>query len=189
VAPKEHRVALSVICRVKVDEAFRRLKQAEMPIVASVVAFSEPAPMRTILRLTNFLSDGWIYSVLLFFLLFEKDWRMLLVSLLAVAICFGIYYATKPVLARVRPCHEAITLVAQPRCLDQYSFPSGHCMTLTVLSVLLSWQYHAIAPILLGAVILLCWARMAAAHHYPSDLIGGIGIGLAVGVPIARTLL
>jgi undecaprenyl-diphosphatase len=53
----------------------------------------------------------------------------------------------------------------------------------------LGWQHHAIAPILFGAVILLCWARMATAHHYPSDLIAGIGIGVAVGVPIARTLL
>jgi undecaprenyl-diphosphatase len=189
VAPKEHCVALSAIWRVKVDEAFRRLNHTEMPIVASVVAFSQPAPVRTVLHLTNFLTDGWIYSVLLFFLLFEKEWRLLLVSLLAVAICFSVYYATKPVLARVRPCHEAITLDVQPRCLDQYSFPSGHCMTLTVLSVLLGWQHHAIAPILFGAVILLCWARMATAHHYPSDLIAGIGIGVAVGVPIARTLL
>jgi undecaprenyl-diphosphatase len=180
---------LPAIFRVKVDQAFGRLDQLETPIVASVVAFSEPALVQGVVRLTNFLSDGWIYSILLFFLLFETNWRLILVSALAIGICFSVYFAIKPVLARVRPCHGAVHLAVQPRCLDQYSFPSGHCMTLTVLGVLLSWQYHAVAPILLFAVVLLCWARMATAHHYPSDLIAGIGIGLAVGVPIARTLL
>jgi membrane-associated phospholipid phosphatase len=55
-------------------------------------------------------------------------------------------------------------------------------MTLTVHSVLLSRQYTEAIPFLLCAMILLCWARIAAAYHYPSDLIAGIGIGVAVGV-------
>jgi undecaprenyl-diphosphatase len=175
--------------RAKIDLAFHRLNQTEIPVVTKVVGLSQPVPLRTLLNATNFLTDGWIYFPLLLFLLIDKQWRLLCVSALAVAICFALYFLTKRSLARIRPCHLAATIAGQPRCLDQYSFPSGHCMTLTVLSVLLSWQHRAAIPFLLCAAVLLCWARMAAAHHYPSDLIAGIGIGLAVGVPLARILL
>ncbi len=184
-----HGVPWMSTLRAQVDQVFLRLNHTEIPMVATVVSLSQPEPLRVLLRCTNFLSDGWSYSVLLLFLLFEKEWRLLLVASLAVVISFTFYFLTKPRLARVRPCHLAIGMAAQQHCLDEYSFPSGHCMTLTVLSVLLGWRHPAAIPILLGAVVLLCWARIAAAHHYPSDLVAGIGIGLAVGVPIARILL
>ncbi len=175
--------------RAKIDGAFHRLNHSEIPVVAKVVNLSQAVPVRKLLSATNFLADGWIYFPLVLFLLLEKQWRLLCVSALAVTVCFALYFLVKPLLARVRPCHLSAAIAGQPRCLDQYSFPSGHCMTLTVLSVLLSWQYRAAIPFLLCAVVLLCWARMAAAYHYPSDLIAGIGIGLAVGVPLARILL
>lgn len=175
--------------RAKIDRAFHRLNHIEIPVVAKVVSLSQPVALRKLLNATNFLTDGWIYFPLLLFLLIEKRWRLLCVSALGVAICFALYFLTKPSLARIRPCHLSAAIAGQPRCLDRYSFPSGHCMTLTVLGVLLSWQHRAAIPFLLSAVVLLCWARMASAHHYPSDLIAGIGIGLAVGVPLARILL
>lgn len=175
--------------RGKIDRVFQRLNHTEIPVVTKVVILSQPVPLRTLFRITNFLSDGWIYLPLLLFLLLERRWRLLAVTLLAVGVCFALYFLTKLSLARVRPCHLSAIVAAQPRCLDQYSFPSGHCMTLTVLSVLLSWHHPAAIPFLLCAVVLLCWARMADAYHYPSDLIAGIGIGLAVGVPVARILL
>jgi undecaprenyl-diphosphatase len=175
--------------RAKIDGVFHWLNHTEIPVVVKVVGLSQPGPLRRLLSATNFLADGWIYFPLLLFLLLEKQWRLLCVSMLAVAVCFALYFLTKPSLARVRPCHFSAAIAGQPRCLDRYSFPSGHCMTLTVLSVLLSRQYTEAIPFLLCAMILLCWARIAAAYHYPSDLIAGIGIGVAVGVPLARILL
>lgn len=175
--------------RAKIDRTFHRLNHTEIPVVVKVISLSQAMPLRRLLTATNFLADGWIYFPLLLFLLLEKQWRLLCVSMLAVAVCFSLYFLTKPSLARVRPCHLSALIANQPRCLDQYSFPSGHCMTLTVLSVLLSWQYRAAIPFLLFALVLLCWARIAAAYHYPTDLLAGIGIGLAVGVPLAQILL
>jgi undecaprenyl-diphosphatase len=176
-------------CRVKIDRVFQRLNHTEIPVVTKVVILSRPMPLRMLFRITNFLSDGWIYLPLLLFLLLERRWRLLAVTLLSVAVCFALYFVTKPSLARVRPCHLSAIVAAQPRCLDQYSFPSGHCMTLTVLSVVLTWHHRAAIPFLFCAIVLLCWARMADAYHYPSDLVAGIGLGLVVGVPVARILL
>jgi len=62
-------------------------------------------------------------------------------------------------------------------------------MTLSVVGVLLCWQHHAAIPLLTAMVLLLSWARIAAAHHYPTDLIAGIAVGLFVGVPVAAVLL
>ncbi len=171
--------------RAKVDRVFLRLNCAEMPMVAKVVDYSQRKPIRVLLSSINFLFDGWIYALLLLFLLLEREWRLLLVSVFAVVISFAFYFLTKPRLARTRPCHLAQNRAIYSRCLDRHSFPSGHCMTLTVLGVLLSWNYHAFIPLLLELLLLLCWARMAAAHHYPSDLIAGTGIGLLVAVPLA----
>ena len=175
--------------RARVDQVFLRLNCRELPIVARVVDSSRQKPIRMLLHLTNFLYDGWIYTLLLLFLLLREEWRLLLTAALSAAISFILYFMTKPRLARIRPCHLAVARAVQSRCLDRYSFPSGHCMTLIVMGVLLSWNHHGFIPILVGMLLLLCWARMAAAHHYPSDLIAGIGIGLIVAVPMAMILL
>ncbi len=175
--------------RAKVDQMVLRLNCTELPFVAKVAELSQKELIRIFLRVINTLYDGWIYTFLLLFLLLRKDWRLLLVVCLGVTIAFIFYFSTKPRLARIRPCDLAVIQTIPSRCLDRYSFPSGHCMTLTVVGILLAWRYHAVFPILLVMVLLLCWARMAAAHHYPSDLIAGIGIGLFVAIPVAIILL
>lgn len=177
------------VYRAKVDRMFLRLNCTELPLVARVTEFSRTKPIRVLLTLTNFLYDGWIYALLLVFLVLRKDWRLLFVTGLGVAIGFIFYWAMKPWLARIRPCNLSPMRTIRARCLDRYSFPSGHCMTLTVVGILVGWRYHAVFPILLVMLLLLCWARMAAAHHYPSDLIAGIGVGLFVAIPLGIILL
>lgn len=177
------------INRGKMDHLFQRLNNIELPIVAKVVESSQRKPIRVLLRCTNFLFDGWIYAFLLAFLLLRKDWRLLLVAGLGVTVAFIFYWSMKPRLSRIRPCNLATMRTIQARCLDRYSFPSGHCMTLTVVGVVVGWHCHTVFPFLLTMMLLLGWARMAAAHHYPSDLIAGIGIGLLVAIPLAIVFL
>jgi membrane-associated phospholipid phosphatase len=38
-------------------------------------------------------------------------------------------------------------------------------------------------------VLLLSWARIAVAHHYPTDLIAGVTVGLCVGAAMAQVFL
>jgi undecaprenyl-diphosphatase len=35
----------------------------------------------------------------------------------------------------------------------------------------------------------LSWCRLAAAHHYPSDVLAGIGLGAVIAIPLARVLV
>jgi undecaprenyl-diphosphatase len=177
------------VLRAKVDWLFLRLNAREISIVSSVIRRSQPRPLSMVLRMTNRLGNGWIYVPLALWLMVEREWRLLLVGALGTAVSFLFYFLAKPRFARMRPCHFSEGLSTATRYLDRYSFPSGHCMTMTVLSVLLCWQHHALIPVLATMVLLLSWARIAAAHHYPSDLVAGIAVGMFVGVPLAATLL
>ena len=52
----------------------------------------------------------------------------------------------------------------------------------TLTPVLLRWPSLWLAA--LGLWVALAWSRIATAHHYPSDLLGGtlLGVGVALGV-------
>jgi undecaprenyl-diphosphatase len=165
------------------------MNHREISIVSSVMRHSQRRPLSALLRATNRLCNGWIYLPLLLWLLLQREWRLLLVASLGTVVSFLLYFSAKPRFARMRPCHFAESLSTSTQYLDLYSFPSGHCMTLSMVSVLLCWQHHAAIPLLAGMVLLLSWARIAAAHHYPTDLIAGIAMGLFVGVPVAAVLL
>jgi len=181
--------ATQPVIRARVDQLFLRMNRKEISIVSSVIRHSQPRALSALLRTTNYLCNGWIYIPLLLGLMLLREWRLMLVASLGTAVSFLMYYAIKPRFARMRPCHFAENLSTGTRYLDLYSFPSGHCMTMTVVSVLLCWQHHAAIPVVTAMVLLLSWARIAAAHHYPSDLIAGIAVGVGVGVPVAAVLL
>ena len=70
--------------------------------------------------------------------------------------------------------------------LDEHSFPSGHVMTLTAALVPIVLALPATLPLSLGAWCAMAWARLASAHHYPSDIFAGAGIALVVSYPLSR---
>jgi len=175
--------------RTQMDSFFLRMNRREISIVSSVMRHSQPRALSAVLNATNRLCDGWIYLPILLWLMLLGVWRLMVVAALGAAVSFLLYFSAKPRIARMRPCHFAEHLSTGMRCLDQYSFPSGHCMTLSVVGVLLCWQHHSAIPVLAAMVLLLSWARIAVAHHYPTDLIAGIAVGLCVGVPMASVFL
>ncbi len=173
----------------RVDRLFLRMNHKEISIVSSVMRHSRRRPLSALVRATNSLCNGWIYLLLVFWLLLEREWHLFLVACIGTTVSFLLYFNTKPRLARVRPCHFAEHLSTGTHYLGLYSFPSGHCMTLSVISVFLCWQHHAAILPLTAMILLLGWARIAAAHHYPWDLVAGIALGMCVGVPVAVVLL
>ena len=175
--------------RARVDRFFLRMNHREIPIVSRIMRHSEGTSLSLLQRFTNTLCNGWIYVPLALWMIWQREWRLVIVASFGTGISFFLYYSTKPKLARVRPCNFAASLTTRMRYLDQYSFPSGHCMTMSVVSVLLCWQHHAAIPALIAMMLLVSWARVAAAHHYPSDLAAGIVIGLCVGLTLAVLLL
>jgi len=35
----------------------------------------------------------------------------------------------------------------------------------------------------------MAWSRMATAHHYPSDVLGGVALGIVLAYPLSTYLL
>ncbi len=105
----------------------------------------------------------------------EVGWALLMGTLVA-----GITASVlKRLLRRPRPLGEAGLLYAR---FDRNSFPSGHATRGACLVVLLA----PLLPVWAGAMLAL-WAvlvgvaRAALEVHFPSDVVGGWGIGAVVG--------
>jgi undecaprenyl-diphosphatase len=69
--------------------------------------------------------------------------------------------------------------------LDQHSFPSGHAMTLPAALVPMALQFPQTMGLAFATGLLMAWARLASAHHYPSDVAVGAALGVAVSYPIS----
>lgn len=86
-------------------------------------------------------------------------------------------YLTK----RPRPCDvedadEA--LISRP---FGYSFPSGHAVTATMAATILSADSPALGMLAIPLATVISFSRLYLNVHYPTDVIGGVLLGYAVG--------
>ena len=88
----------------------------------------------------------------------------------------------KPLVARIRPCDilaDVQLLISRP---DEFSFPSGHTAA-SFASVTALWlagkKQWALAALPLG--VLIAFSRMYLFVHYPTDIIGGVLVGVGCG--------
>lgn len=132
------------------------------------------------------LGNGLIYVVAAVVVLGTVDGAGRPVAVAAVAVVAGhlVYPWLKLAARRPRPfsLHDRLRPPLLP--LDRFSFPSGHVMTLTAALTPFVVRFPAIWPGALLAWSALAWARIASAHHYPSDIAAGgaLGLGLAAAV-------
>ena len=105
-------------------------------------------------------------------ILFVPLLTLLVVSVLRLAI------------TRARPYTEAgagITPFVEKKKADNKSFPSRHLACATVISMVFLPYYPLAGGVLLGLSALLGYIRFALGLHYPSDLLAGAGLGVALG--------
>ncbi|MGN1388578.1 MAG: phosphatase PAP2 family protein [Bulleidia sp.] len=126
-----------------------------------------------------------VFLIAPFFLMFRKSTRkagiiILIAIALDVVLCNGIL---KNAFQRVRPCdvNTAVALLV-PRPAD-YSFPSGHT-ALSFAVVTGSAKSGSCRKWRAPAVVLACliaFSRMYLYLHYPTDILGGIAVGVFCG--------
>lgn len=92
----------------------------------------------------------------------------------------------KHVFGRDRP-----TVRSYVEPVSRYSFPSGHAtasMAFAAVAVVLAWPTRWRRPVTIGAaiyVVLVGLTRIVLGVHYPSDLLAGWALGLAVVTGVA----
>jgi undecaprenyl-diphosphatase len=165
-----------------IDAAARRIA-GEAPGLAWIFTESCLWPV-----LTAFGIAGCIVAVR------APAWRARIVfSLVTTIVAWQTSNVLKDVFARPRP---AYWLVAHE---TTFSYSSGHAMFATIVYWL--WAYHVARGTLPGAIraplcaalvawgIAVIWSRLALGAHYPSDLLGGVLLAIAVlaaGSGVAR---
>ncbi|PRY80987.1 phosphatase PAP2 family protein [Alkalibacterium olivapovliticus] len=137
------------------------------------------------------LGDGWFIALFtivlsLYIWRFRKNTRLAVWYFLTVSVgAGGVNQLVKILFRRPRPTHVEHLIVQ-----GGYSFPSGHAMgsiiTYGALLFLIIRASKTWLPVLIGSVTLLPlialigMSRIYLGVHYPSDVIGGYSLGLAM---------
>ena len=92
--------------------------------------------------------------------------------------------------ARPRPCAIETGVTMLQACPTSFSFPSGHtAVSFTVLGVLIASREFKIALAALPVALLIAFSRLWLFAHFPTDVLGGVVVGLALGYGTWHLLL
>ena len=143
-----------------------------------------PAGDAVMCFITKLGNAGMIWIVLAVILLLIPKTRKTGIIILAalcidLVVCNGIL---KNLFARIRPCDvntQIQLLIARP---DDFSFPSGHTAAsfAAVAALYFSGERKLWKPALVLAC-LIAFSRLYLYVHYPTDILGGILVGIAAG--------
>lgn len=122
---------------------------------------------------------GIIWIALAIVLLLDKPYKtigviVILTLIISTVVGEGI---VKHMVRRVRPCNEKniALLISKP---ISYSFPSGHTSSSFAVAGVLSMYFSEYKIIFMAIAFLIALSRLYLYVHYPTDIIGGIIIGI-----------
>lgn len=165
-----------------------RLSAMELAIVHWFALTARPAALRHLAIALSWLGNGWAYAVIALSSIAIVGMRALpaiIIGALNAGVLHCLYPSIKRRVARPRPYQRDPSLQPLLRALDEYSFPSGHAMTMTAALLPLVLLFPATMAVAVSVWLLLAWARLACAHHYPSDVIVGATLGASVAYPLS----
>lgn len=142
--------------------------------------FKSPIMDKIMIFITSLGNEGIIYYVILALLLINKKTRKIGV-VMGISMIF--YYlignvTLKPLVARTRPydINTAVDIIVHKP--SSYSFPSGHtAQAFSVAFAFLFMKYKYTIPMFIFAC-LIAFSRLYLYVHFPTDILGGILIGL-----------
>lgn len=152
----------------------------EMGILYWIQGIRNPLLDQIMLIITRLGDGGILWMIFAFLFCIKKETRktgiLILVAIgLEVLLCNGIL---KPMIQRIRPNeldHAISLLIDRP---NDYSFPSGHtgaAFAFCASLILVRNRYRYIAVFV---SVLIAFSRMYLFVHYPTDILGGILLGI-----------
>ncbi len=138
------------------------------------------------------LGNGGMIWVLLAVVLLAMPKTRRAGAVLAAALCFDVVLCNgilKNLFARIRPCdiNTSIQLLIEHPL--EYSFPSGH--TAVSFASVSALYFSGRSKLWIPALVLACaiaFSRLYLYVHYPTDILGGIAIGIAAGYAGYKTM-
>jgi len=164
----------------------KRLAEVDLAFVHRCTSATRYTPLKWLAIIISKLGNGWIYLILTAIILLQahRDAQIiLLTSTINAAVLHVIYPMLKRAFRRRRPFRVDPRLRSLLCTLDEYSFPSGHVMTLSgVLVPVILLVPESRVPAL-GLILAMAWSRIATAHHFPSDVVAGATLGTTIAFP------
>jgi undecaprenyl-diphosphatase len=166
---------------------------------AALWSFAQAVRGRAIGLAWAFTNAGWaqvlapLYAMCLIFAAVNKRWRVRALYVILVAlICWGLADGFQHFFARPRRGDWLI------RHEHAFSYPSSHAAISTGFYFLWGWvllhselrrsiRYSSFI-VLTAFTLGIVWSRLALAAHYPTDVLGGIMLGLAVSLLAAAAV-
>lgn len=163
----------------------------EIEILNAIQHLHTPIFDRVMCAVTGLGNAGILWILLAVVLLAipktrKSGYIVMAALVLDVILCNGVL---KHVFARVRPCDVNTTIqLLVPRPSD-YSFPSGHTAAAfaAVSALFFAGEKKLWKPALVLA-ILIAFSRLYLYVHYPTDILGGIAVGVLCGYVGARCI-
>ena len=128
--------------------------------------------------------DNWRIPILIVFLLLlifggKKGRIVALLVVLVLTLTDQLSsFVLKSWIKRVRPCFvvEGVRLlIHQSR---SYSFPSSHAANMAAMATLFSVKYRRYTAVFIAIAATVAYSRIYVGVHYPSDVLGGIFVGV-----------
>ena len=156
----------------------------EFQILDKLQTIHTPLLDRFMVAITKLGDAGIVWIILTVILLLipktRKSGVYMAVALIADLIICNVIL--KPIVARIRPysINQTVQLLVTP--LKDYSFPSGHtAASFASVSALYFAGRKRMAARALIVSVLIAFSRMYLYVHYPTDVLGGLIIGLLCG--------
>jgi membrane-associated phospholipid phosphatase len=164
------------------DLSLFRILNEVRPAVASVLTplahLFLPAGIIIVVVLTVGYAVAWTRSVL-----------PVAAGAVAAGVGWALANAAKATADRPRPYEVVADAVLRQQPAHGTSFPSSHtAVTVAVVIALVPFLPRVLAGVAIAYAVLVGWSRVYLGVHYPLDVLGGAGIGMAVGGAILLAL-
>lgn len=164
---------------------FERITEMDLGVLEWIRVNLQCEFLDAVMPVITFLCDGgWFWIAMAVVMLFFKRTRKTAL-MMGAALVFGLVLCNlilKPSVARIRPYElvEGIKLLVERQ--SDFSFPSGHtAASFEACTVLLIRDKRFGIPALVLALI-IAFSRMYLYMHYPTDILGGMIVGILCGV-------
>lgn len=169
---------------------FQFLQSIDTRILFYIQELRNPVIDRIMVFITTLGNAGFLWILIAFLFLTQKRYQKAGIPLfcaISLAMILG-DNILKPLVGRVRPCNlfPEISMIIQ--CPQSPSFPSGHTMVGFASATVIYYYFRRFGWIAYGIASLIAFSRLYLFVHYPSDVLGGIALGILHGLIVPTVL-